>query len=66
MRITTLIVNIRMYHFNEIICTATLSFAYDNVSDRNLVSFFWKWQQKFLFFSKIRCGMCLLSTQLYF
>ena len=41
MRITTLIVNIyiRMYHFNEINCTATLSFAYDNVSDRNLVSF---------------------------
>ena len=35
MRITTLIVNIniRMYHFNEIICTATLSFAYDNVSN---------------------------------
>ncbi|WP_418504627.1 hypothetical protein, partial [Dialister invisus] len=40
MRITTLIVNIniRMYHFNEIICTATLSFAYDNVNNRNLVS----------------------------
>ena len=41
MRITTLIVNIniRMYHFDEIICTAILSFAYDNVSNRNLVSF---------------------------
>lgn len=41
MRITTLIVsiNIRMYHFDEIICTVTFSFVYDNVSNRNLVSF---------------------------
>lgn len=40
MRITTLIVsiNIRMYHFDEIICTVTLLFAYDKVNDRNFVS----------------------------